>query len=446
MVGLNLGNLCELFRQLRPQNIWAPPKSQKESWTKKSGSATQADILTLIYSMVWERTLPGRVNVKHASNIFNHKESAANFVQDQALHCDTSCIQDNFKRHFFDDLSVMDRRKLVQSLQELVMESDLGSDQLNLEWYLGYDYVKDDRTDLLTCQFAANCIRVALVSSNKEGTYKGSEVLRHLPENVEHYDPYSRDYHKANSTALQFRLIEVNGPGQEREAAVYHSHERMLEHILKHGVIITGICCEHGLIRLYCQAGQTQRFTLRRLEEADAERAVAFVDRHLNEFRPKKSWGKPMESGRQRTLTDMVREGLKGKWTAYAYFDEKGEIAAYLDYKMRSNAEIELGVQLTETAYRKKKLATGLVNFYRFKFMNNCLFVSTFEENAAMRKVLKENGFRENYFYDPKSKLAINLVRERINPRDPENEKLWTNSVYYFANKLLHGAVAARKK
>ena len=104
---------------------------------------------------------------------------------------------------------------------------------------------------------------------------------------------------------------------------------------------------------------------------------------------------------------------------------------------MRVDGEVELGIQLTKEEYQNKGLATGLINLFFLMFMANRLFAGTYEENSAMRHVLTKCGFESYNFFDPKTQLESNKIRERIDVKQPENEQAMTNSVYYFSVSLL---------
>lgn len=435
MDGLNLGNLCKLMLKWEPKKFWRPPGAIGDTWMVKTGVISQSAVVELVYAMVYEHDQVDIFAVhtvgSHANGVLQNTSLAKKEIRERAQCCTTQLILDNFQDLYFNELTLEQRRGFVQELQGLVEQTDFGFDPLNLRFYTAYTYDDNAELNTMSCRFAANAIYWCLLGPNTEKDVQSRDVASlnpWLPKDIAHYDPYSRDYHKKNSTALRFELIDQGGAAED---ICCHSHERALELVVERGLVITRIECEHGVIRLHYSGRAGEGLTLRRLEREDIPAAVAFVQDHLWEFKPKWSWG-------ERTLAQMTRKGLEtGKWTAYAYFNSSGKMVAYLDYKMRSDGEIELGVQLTDPVCRKQKLATGLVNFHRFKFMNNRLFVSTFEENGAMRHVLEVNGFRPNYFYDPKTKLATNIIRERIHPDDPQNKKLWTNSVYYFADSVL---------
>ena len=435
MDGLNLGNLCKLMRELKPRKFWCPPGSCGDTWMAKTGVISQSAAVELVYSMVypWDQVDSYAIVAvpSHANGVLQNKIAAKKEVREKAQHFAIQLIGENFRKLYFDELSSDQRHAFVQKLRELVRQTDFGFDPLNLRFYMDYTYDDTEELNALSCRFAGNAIYWCILGPNTEEA--AQEVISGalhpgLPEDIAGYDPYSRDYYKKNSTALRFELIDTTGGA---ETVSCSNHERTVERIESQGLVITDIQREHGLIRLYYDGSLCGKVTLRRLEREDIPTAVTFVRTYLREFRPKYSWG-------TRTLAQMAKDGLETeKWTAHAYFDHKGRMISYLDYKLRSDGEVELGVQLTDEDWRGRKLATGLVNFHRTKFMNNRLYVSTFEENGAMRRVLETNGFSPKYFFDAQTGIVTHIIRERIDPSDPENKALWTNSVYYFADSLL---------
>lgn len=180
----------------------------------------------------------------------------------------------------------------------------------------------------------------------------------------------------------------------------------------------------------------TENYTLCRLEEPDYIRASDFIDLHLSEFRPKVSW-------RNRTLSSMALNGLQTeKWTGYVYKNKENHLVSYLDYKIRTDGDIELGIQLTSETERKKHFATALINYLRFKYMYAKFFTGTYEENEKMRAVLKITGFHEYLFKSKdqngkKNKKQANRIQERVNPHSQNGEGELTYSVYYSAPSVI---------
>ena len=106
--------------------------------------------------------------------------------------------------------------------------------------------------------------------------------------------------------------------------------------------------------------------------------------------------------------------------------NKENHLVSYLDYKIRTDGDIELGIQLTSETERKKHFATALINYLRFKYMYAKFFTGTYEENEKMRAVLKITGFHE-YLLKAKTKMAKNKnkpieFKNEVNPHSQNGE------------------------
>lgn len=112
--------------------------------------------------------------------------------------------------------------------------------------------------------------------------------------------------------------------------------------------------------------------------------------------------------------------------------NKENHLVSYLDYKIRTDGDIELGIQLTSETERKKHFATALINYLRFKYMYAKFFTGTYEENEKMRAVLKITGFHE-YLLKAKTKMAKRTKTSQSNSRTskPQFTK-WRRGVNLF--------------
>ena len=63
---------------------------------------------------------------------------------------------------------------------------------------------------------------------------------------------------------------------------------------------------------------------------------------------------------------EMASAGLReGLWQALGIADESGVLESYLDYKLRGDAELQIGFIITDTPRRRSGLATGLIRHVR---------------------------------------------------------------------------------
>ena len=429
MLPLNFGRLCNILREVRPRDVWTPPLDELRRVCVKE-KMTQIDAVNILYSLVWEDedlvAQLGYLNVdaKNANQLFRNKRGVHLSIRDQANQVLLDTVKKNFTERVFRYMTEEECRIFWEKMQVALRETPMGYDSLRLEYFSGAQYNAEN-----LCNFSAQLLTWCLLAPNCE-TEDFSEQEIHpsklFPTDITvHYDPHNLSEHSANSTAIQIKIILGSG-----KYKIFHSTERAVEYIVKNALIIKKFEFEKGVIKAHC-IQPSIKCTLSRVEKGDYEQARTFIQNHISEFKPKCSW-------RGRLLSDMALDGLKKEiWTAYAYYDEAGNMISYLDYKQRSDSEVELGIQLTLPACRQRYFATGLINFFCLRFMDNRIFAGTYEENAEMRCTLLKCGFHDNDFFDPETEIKTNKIRERIDVTQPENRQAMTNSVYYYCNSLM---------
>lgn len=316
---------------------------------------------------------------------------------------------------------------MLVELQKLIMATPDGQILETLKKHITLHYDKEAYE--ICCKAIAECICWCFVTTNKIECVPTVAALSRKPYDCYTYDPHSFSGQYSRSGAVHMTLRE-DIPGTENILYEGHNFERCTEYILEHNVIIKKIDCSLGRIDMVCVPLDENPYCLKRVEANDYNQVRHFIDLYKDEFRTKIWW--------EDELSKMVYHGLNTEiWTAYAYYTADGFIAAVLDYKIRSDSNIELGTEITIPKYRRKSLATGLINLFRFRFMNSCLFSGTFEENVGMRRVFEKTGFKEHLFCDEDGKETSNRIRERYDPNFPNDTTKLTNSVYYYANSLL---------
>lgn len=436
MESLNFSSLCNLTYRIWKTDVWVAP-SEVAGMMETVPKARKRDIVNLYYAL----SLPNErldsyqsVSENRVSDLFSNRANIPKAVRMQLRQFGINRMQENFLSRVLSRWDDLKKKNFWAGLQCLLENTNLGEDVLGLTPFLGLSYddnkIHDDVS--VYCHFVVSAIFFAMNVSNvqePEAIPAQGEppVFNKLPENVlEHYDAFTLSGRHARSAALSFILIHSDR--QKADQAFYNS-ERTLEYVLTNNLLVTKIHCTRTAIQVYYR--ETLGYELRRVQKDDIPAIVHFIRMHHTEFKPKASWN-------GRNIEDMAENGLKEKWTGYAYFyKDSGSPAAYLDYKMRVDSDIELGIALTEKRSRKQALASGLINLFRLMFPNQRLFTGTYEENNAMRASLEKNNFRPNLFFDTKSGITTNIVRERIDPADPQNKLKYTNSVYYYCNSLL---------
>ncbi len=444
MKKLDFGNLCkELYSIVRKRPIWVLPELSKGN-LGFAEQATQEDVVILLYSMLWddknlwEVPCPSRSTI---SGLFNHTRNVNKKVSAAAQDSDILRISENVKNRLFEYLDKEQSQMFLDKLCSLIKNLPKGQNILRtqeLSKKLSTIDPQKPNSMLIAYEITAHCIYFCLIVKNKREKDRDNrddinvQHLPDLPQNIlEHYDPYNYLDRKRQSKTITIELIDTSGANTVKQ---FHILELAREYVLNHAIVITKIICTSRVIKLQYHSGESMGYCLTRIEGySECKRVYELINNHLNEFKPKLRW-------RPHTLAEMVFNGVNGsevenispKWVGYAYYDQSGEIAAYLDYKLRCDGDIELGCQLTAVNHRHRHLATGLINFVRLSFASYHLYTGTYEENIFMRRALENCGFIPNYFYDKKLKIRTNKIRERVN----ENGLL-SNSVYYQAFSLL---------
>lgn len=438
---LDFGSLCRAAHGLGMKNMWGSGLWEYNYSARASyRNGTQVRTVNLFYSMVFpedrlsdlgdlSQNKACTVNPKEANHLFKHMREVHSFVADQARQVDDDIIRTNFETRFFDSLTVPQRQQFLARLRRLAEVTPFGEDPYGVGRFFDLVYTGEREDESAGyCLFAAACIRWCLSTSNtisvEEDAVDCSQLFHALPKDVtKRYDPYNLSSRHANHKAITIELVDGADPSG---AVSFYNHERAVEYVLTRSLIIKDIQCSREKIQLF-SAPNPGGYRLARVEAPYYPAVEKLIQQHEQEFRKKVSWSKP--------LSKMAYEGLsQGKWIAYAYFDKSGNIAAYLDEKLRMDGDIELGIQLTNSRDRRNLLATGLINFLRLQYINHRFFTGTYEENQRMRTILSKNGFLLNPFFNPKTKQLETTVAERVDDVHPGR---YTNSVYYYANSLM---------
>ena len=249
-------------------------------------------------------------------------------------------------------------------------------------------------------------------------------------------DLYGQGIECSASEAVEIWLhgeyIKQEPFNQTKGYIVFYHFEACIEFILQHSLKILSVTGSLGAVNILTE--QTE-YKLRKIAPNDYEKVYHFVLLYDNEFVPKLSW-------RGRKLAEMCLDGLNsGKWAGYAYFDNEDKIISYLDYKIRIDTDIELGVALTHEDYRKKGLVSSLKWFFMLIFPTLGFYAGTYEENEPMKNTFAKTGFEPREFWNEEMNVKTNKIRERIVLQDSEsienNQYKLTNSVYYYSQSIL---------
>lgn len=425
---LNFASLCRILREATDNRLWVPDCDTGKSGQIRS-RAKQEQVVDTVYSLLLtEQDNMVAAKEKQASLLCSNKYAVnRDFRQKAEEDGAAECIRQNFEKYIFQNMSDLQRRVFLDKLQNLVDGLPSDQDLFRLKPMMGLQYTGENKDAY--CNAVAECIRFCFIAPNEYKDIPTVSAFSRKPNDILQYDPYSFSGQYSKSGAVRMTLRE-DCPHGGRTLYDGYNYEQCLEYILEHSVVIKSIDCSLSAIEMVCVPLEESPYQLKRVGPEDYEQARRVVFRYEHEFRKKKWWKKP--------LSEMVYHGLVcGKWTGYAYYNDKGDIVAYLDYKVRTDGDFELGTQITMPSCRKRNLATGLIHFFQFKFMNARFFAGTYEENDGMRRVFEKTGFQEHFFRDPETGDVSNRIQERINLEFPDDDAKMTNSVYYYANSLL---------
>lgn len=202
----------------------------------------------------------------------------------------------------------------------------------------------------------------------------------------------------------------------------FHDFDSLLEYIMENSLLILRVCYLQDVLRVFVMPSE---YRLRKITEKDYVDVIAFLGTHQKEFRAKRKWPKY-------NIACLASNGLKErKWIPYGYYINN-ELIGYIDYKYTIKRGVELGIELIDEAHRSQALATSLLYFVRLKFPTLCTYSGTYEENERMRSTFQNAG----YVIDV-NKGKNGIVKDRVDGMYPEDESLYTNSVYYMAKPIL---------
>lgn len=427
---LNFGSLCGLLRAIsRKKNLWKHYDYDKDG--RVVNDPTQSDVVdTLCLLVVPQKELEtmGSISDRDASLICNNQ---ASIRKDYREYASRENAKDTIKTNLIDRIlsgfNNEQKETLWNALKNLILMIPESSAPNHLKNYAHIEYSSLEKEQYY--MIVAECVYWCFVTPNVIEHVPNTKPLSKIPYNIYTYDPHNFAEQYSKSTALRMVIQEENS-GDEGILFDGYNYEQCVDYILENSLVIKKIDCSLGIINMKCLPRENNTYHLKRVKPEEYRQIRTLIYCHLEEYCKKKCW--------KMDIHDMVYNGLQSeKWTAYAYYNHSGDIVSFLDYKIRTDGDFELGTQLTVKQDRNNYLATGLINFFRFRFMSACFFAGTYEENLKMRHVFEITGFTRRHFTDPSTNRVADSIKERINPDFPEDDSKMTNSVYYHANSLL---------
>lgn len=342
---LTVSGICKIVYAIWQRDIWILP-CERTGELETHPRTRKKDTINLLFSLIEEdKNLEyvEAIESNRATPVFHGTVDIPERIRRKAESCSTELIKSNFKNRIYRYLDENQRKYFWDGIQELVENTNIADDILRLGDFQGVQYESKGKDETVFCLFATSAIIFALSRSNDKWKINESNMYRPtatniLPEDIrQKYDPYTLTGRHSHSSALQFKLIK---DGAFAPTVIFYSQEKALGYVRGKNLLITRIEYEPKAIRLCYRDAGAEGYTLRRVESRDINKIYEFVKGSHDEFREKVSW-------RGRNIEDMTLNGLKKEvWTGYAYFYSNGKPAAYVDYKLRVDSDIEMGVAL----------------------------------------------------------------------------------------------------
>ncbi|GEM_PF-6263863 len=128
----------------------------------------------------------------------------------------------------------------------------------------------------------------------------------------------------------------------------------------------------------------SMQYKVRKIKKEDYKQVKKLASETY--FPPRISW----KRGPEEIIVSALK---KGKCSAIGVFF-KEELVSYLDYK-ESDQEAKIGFCMTKKEHRSKSLMSRLIELL-LERKNKEFFVETHEDNKAMIRALKRQGFKES--------------------------------------------------
>lgn len=435
MYPLNFGAFCSELESIQPQTLWKP------YFDVNPNSVTQPDIVAAVMFLPYSdkdlEELDGKTSEilgPYANRCVRNKSKVKGEIRRYARTVGLDKLRYNIESRIINHLTKQQQAQLLEAVKDLVRQLPPNSDPTGLKVYLDLYYSDNDDILLRYNIFLAKCVQFCLLMPNTPSETERWAWFNKAATAGER-DPYRLVSNDIGSTAISVSLFDIR---EFQEPKEFHCFDKLIQQILNQCLIIKGIDCSSGVIRVISDRFPRNGYMFRRLEKADADMVKQFIRYHEEEFRQKRSWdGVPLSS--------MAYEGLWSEiWTAYGYFSPDGKLISYLDAKLRIDGGVELGIALTAPQFRGMQLATSLIYFFRLLYAHWRLFGGTYEENKSMRRTFDTSGFTGIMYYNPQTDMITKKIAERIDPMHFEDKSRDTNSVYYFAESLMTLAFCAK--
>lgn len=412
------GNLCKILQVSFPKKL------------------TQVQTIRKLYEiMPVESYRYEPIEAASANYLFHGKTKVNAYIRDAAIYHLTSdttqlkLIYSAVKTRLLDGMTTVSKIFFLENLKLMVLK--LTFDDFNLKQYLNVNFDTDAER---TVEFISKCVLWSLIMNPKSIKTGQSVILHKIPDDLIHYDPHTLFEESSGSNAVSISLQDEQG----LQLSQYYSFEDCLDFLCAGNAVITGITVDASGFAVSVSFMYGSNYRLEKLvTEEQYQEAYEFLKVNIQKiplFHGKMDWN-------GQNLYDMVYRGLLSrKWTAYAYY--RGEqIVAILDYKIRENGTVELGVQLAASEKEYELFERSLIYLMKLKFYNSRLFVGTYEENTQMRNLFEQTGFLPNLYLDLETGIRTNIISDRVIDKE---EGIFSNSVYYYSYSLIENGLARK--
>lgn len=301
---------------------------------------------------------------------------------------------------------------MIYAMQDSSLKKSLIND------YLKETLIEDFTYTQGACKLVARILIVTLTKIKNKLDKKDEAII---PKKSS--DPFHNVIDFNFSEALNINIFQKKSKG-----IVFYNFDSAVDYIIKNNYKIKNIDCKLNHVEVWVEE---MPYNLKKLNSDDYDEAIEFIILHEEEFLRKRKW--------KASLSEMCRHGLGviKKWTAYGIYNQEGKIVAYIDYKLRTDAYVELGVALIHPDLRNQGFVSSLIYLVQLKYAFCGFFGGTYEENISMRKAFVKASFKEHEIFNYDTGKITAYVKERINPEDPGNPGKDTNSVYYTCESLI---------
>lgn len=368
------GNLCRIVNN-----------NSKSLLRLKEGrkNRTQDNIIYLLYGCVLDadriETFVA-IGGTYASKIFNFQRKVALDVAIKILDPNNEThILEYITEYIYQSVNWV---KLIQELVNYCSQVEKFTNEVDV------GVINDDLDEQIN--FFLKCLRYVV---NEDNDYL-SKAKRKNKELIDKYDNEATTFLKTNECVLKGKSVWIQLEGDclkmrphniEKGTLVFHHFEKVLQFILRHGLVLVRIKVNGYLIRVTVKS---ENYTFKQIPKQEYDNVISFIEPYVDKFEPKYSW-------KGRNIAQLVKAGFdKDVYLPYGYYDKEGNLIGFCDYKIHRDV-IELGTLLVREDTREQGIANSLLLFFRLMFFNSRIFTGTHEENIRMKKkLLTRQGLR----------------------------------------------------